>query len=284
MEPQITVAIANELAESQIFRNNALVWGGAIGFILAIWRSIIANKQAKTAQQQAQIATENHLAGTFTKAIDQVGQKEEGIQLGGLYALEDIALSNKKYHGQIMEVLCAFIKFHSPREEEPEQGWDYEDRDPIKKVVQVALTIIGRRNVAFDEPTDLYRKFKIDLSRTNLYSASLEGANLQGASFECADLEDADLLCSNLEQTNLGGAILKGAIFTNQVSDGLSPIKVLGLDQILFTGAKLSNTNLQGANLLGASITLGQLNKAYINEDTKIPGNINRDLLKNEIP
>lgn len=234
---------------SEIIRNIGLVVAAAIALPLAIWRSYIAHKQG-------QIAADNHLAETYTKAIDQIGEDKEAIQLGGLYALEKIALKNHEYHGQVIEVLCAYVRLHAPRPAENTK----EDRTAMRITTQAALTIIGRRKVEFDMGPDGETKIAINLSGTNLYGANLHEADLTGADLREAFLRGADLRKADLRWTFLRGANLTAA-----------NLQEANLHRGNLTGADLHGTNLTEADLREAVITQKQINSALTNERTVVP-------------
>jgi len=62
---------------------------------------------------------EGQITERFTRAIEHLGDKERlTVRLGGIYALERIARDSAKDHWQIMEVLTAYVREHSSREEE----------------------------------------------------------------------------------------------------------------------------------------------------------------------
>ena len=152
----------------------------------------IAGKQARTADQQAEIAMKNHLADAYTRAIDQLGAEKEAIQLGGLYALEKIADSNESYYRQIIEVLCAFIRLTAG----PAGAGPSEEK--VELTVQTALTILGRRNLSFDElPQN--SDVEIDLAGIKLCNANLSEANLSGASLSEANLSEAKITVEQLQ-------------------------------------------------------------------------------------
>ncbi|QPJ64466.1 MAG: pentapeptide repeat-containing protein [Candidatus Nitrohelix vancouverensis] len=272
-------------------RNLGLVFAAGIALPLAIWRSLIAHRQTR-------IAENNHLADTYTKAIDQLGKEENEIRLGGLYALEKIAKNNRSYNTQVMEVLCAFVRLHAPR------NFDEKDEDVVpapiepalKIVVQAALTIIGRRNIEFDTPTksklqNLLRKVsrktvsdqfvRLDLSASNLSQmvfteanlsgADLRKADLSGAYLSEADLSEADLRKADLSEAslfgaNLSGADLRGANLSGAYLSGayLSGADLSGanLSEAGLFGADLSGANLIGAKLIGAKLSGADLRKA----------------------
>ena len=47
------------------------------------------------------------------KAIEQLGSDKLDVRIGGIYALERIALDSAKDHPTVMAVLTAFIREHS---------------------------------------------------------------------------------------------------------------------------------------------------------------------------
>lgn len=244
------------LKHHEEIRNLGLVAAAVIGLPLAIWRSFIA-------QQQAKIQADNHLAETYTKAIDQIGHTTETIQLGGLYALEKIAISNQKYHRQIIEVLCSFIRLHASIHQ-PEM--DKHENPAI--IVQTALTIIGRRNIAFDKPPEKQNHVTIDLSESHLERANLSDANFQGANFVETNLEEANMQGTNFQSANFILACL------NKSNLGEANLQETSLMEASLKGAKLEYANLQNA-LIPTNI----LELACVYTSTILPDHIDKTQL-----
>jgi hypothetical protein len=67
-------------------------------------------------RQQKVIAENKQLADRFSKAVEMLGvQENPELQIGGIYALERIALDHKDdYYWTVIEVLTAFIRANSP--------------------------------------------------------------------------------------------------------------------------------------------------------------------------
>ena len=247
----------------ELIRNLGLVSAALIGFPMLIWRTRIADRLAATGEA-------SHTAETYTKAIEQLGAiKTDGtpsieLRLGGLYALENIARTNEKYHPQIIEVLCAYVRMHAPRPVAPPSAREFQEMVESGEVVltegeklppldvQTALTIIGRRNVNFDGDVSL-----------NLASTGLGGYQLANADFANADLSGADLTKANLSGSDLSGANL---IKTNLTGAYLSCSDLTwtnAFDAILFEAdlseADLSNAKLGSANLVSATLCNAKL-------------------------
>ncbi len=212
-----------------------------------------------------QVSKAQQITDRFTKAVEQLGQSDNDIavRLGGIYALERIAIDSEKDHWTIMEIITTYIrdKTRAPtNSEKPSSD------------IQAALWVLGRR--MYTRETKAY---------TVLYlsGANLKGANLFRAHFEKAwmrntNLEKAQLQEIHLEEANLERSYLVKADLTE------ANLKRANLSNAHLEGANLSAVNLQGANLTGTHLegvdlskTLGltqdQIESAYGDVNTILP-------------
>ena len=89
---------------SSTIRNVGLVGAGLIALPLAFWRSIVADRQAKTAQQSL-------LNERCQRGAEMLGNGVLSVRLGGIYALQRLAEERpEQYHLQIMRLFCAFAR------------------------------------------------------------------------------------------------------------------------------------------------------------------------------
>jgi len=94
----INNATENATLENQYRATLAQILGGvAIGISLYY------------AWQRNNIAQEGQITERFTRAIDQLGNPNLEIRLGGIYALERISNESKKDYWPIMEILTAIF-------------------------------------------------------------------------------------------------------------------------------------------------------------------------------
>lgn len=157
------------------------------------------------------------LTERFTRAIEQLGCDTLAVRLGGIYALEQIALDSSQLHWPVMEVLTAFLREHA----RVEAAGDPEGGNRLAADHQAIATVIGRRRREQDPAGQRLRLAEVHLpgvqwSRANLQGASLYRANLDGAYLRFAHLEGAGLVEANLsnarlERAHLAGARLEGA-------------------------------------------------------------------------
>ena len=184
---------------STTVRNLGFVIAGVVALPLAIWRSLVAQRQADTAQQ-------NLLNERYQQGAEMLGSDVLAVRLGGIYALERLAAEHpEQYHVQIMQLFCAFVRFPTGRNKR-------EDGQDVAEDVQIALRVIGTRSKT---GIDLEGKcdFSLDLYRANLSRASLIDADLSRAILIGANLSGASLARAKLFQVRLNTANLSGVHF-----------------------------------------------------------------------
>lgn len=268
------------IANDEKFRNLGLLFAALIGLPFLIWRSYSldrssraaqkqaenAEMQAKNAEKQAENAWKSHVADTYTRAIEQFGAVDNKgepnleLRLGGLYALEKIANFNDDYHPQIMEVLCAYVRLHCSNKIEDNKKGDTKprendfdnDSESLRSDIEACLTVIGRRNKSFDvkkpELIGVYIN-RATISKFYLPKVNFRDADLSSATFHFADFSGTTFTRANFSKASLISANLTGAYLDNA---DLSNALLIGVN---LTGACLLMANLQGATLYGADLT-----------------------------
>jgi len=254
-------------------------------FILELFRLIIASLSTSATIFGGSILFLNFSQGEnrliterFTRSIEQLGNQEETIRIGGIYALERIANDSPRDGWTIMEVLSSFV-----RGKQNIKSQDPTQLSAIRTDAQAAITAIARRKINLETEQQY-----LDLSCTNLRKANLSGANLDRAklnnsSLIQADLSEAKLSSANLSHTNLNRANLTQAkldranlIQANLSNTNLSTADFTQanlnkanlsdaiLDGAILTNASLDNTNLSSAILIGANLRGATLSKANL--------------------
>ena len=198
---------------------------------------------------------EVQITESFTKAIEQLGNKKIEVRLGGIYALERISAQYQKDHWRMVEILTSFVRINSPVKDE--DITTIEEGQPQNKVAidtQAVLTIIGRRNYSLF----MGESRMVNLSGLNLQEAFFNGANLGGVYFWKSDLKRANFLLTNLQNTdfqsvNASGAYFNGAYLKNSDFAGAN-LEGAKFEGATFKGANLEGANFEGANLKGANL------------------------------
>ncbi|GAB2824454.1 pentapeptide repeat-containing protein [Actinoallomurus bryophytorum] len=237
----------------------------------------------KVAQRTAELAEQGQVTDRYTKAIEQLGSRYLEIRIGGIYALERIAIDSARDHPTVMEVLAAFVREHATADS-PAAALHAAAETPLGAAlprppdadIQAAVTVIGRRFTARDIREINLAGVQLtyaDLAFLNLRNARLIGANLSAAKINQADLTNtkladsnltdaeltrAHLSCARLDNADMSGANMTGA-FLNKAF--LPQAKLLQANLVI---AEFIDANLDGANLSRATLTRTCLRKANL--------------------
>jgi uncharacterized protein YjbI with pentapeptide repeats len=233
-----------------------------IGALLTFW---LNSRVYRITARTLEVTEQGHITERYTKAIEQLGDTELAVRLGGIYALERLAHdSPERDHPTVVEVLSAFVREGSRRQgtRRPEQRMAEEAAKEIDTAapesnaearpatdVQAALTVLGR----LPQRPDISRG---DLSAAHLSGAELTEANLSSAQLHKANLSHAQLTGANLSVAWLVKANLSGAVVFEADLSGAQ------LHKANLSGAELFEANLSGAQLTGANLSGADLSKA----------------------
>ena len=198
---------------STILRNLGFVYGGLIAIWVAVWRSVVADRQAeaskrqaesslqlaKAAQDQADTSQHGLLNERFQRGAEMLGSPVLSVRLGGIYALQRLAEEEpEQYHIQIMLLLSAFVRNPNMEGGNDASPMAFTPDPKIKEVredVLAAMRAIGTRSAADIELEE----------KANFH------VNLIGAYLAFANLTDANLTRAYLLNVNLTGAVLSKA-------------------------------------------------------------------------
>lgn len=223
-----------------LLAGSAAAWGA-----VAAWRQLQDNRRQaeatrKETDEQLRIARDGQLTERFTRAVEQLGNENLDVRLGGIYALGRIANDSQTDLPTVVEVLAAFVRGRSSLLESTDGDEsaatptdDDGESEPLSRRaadVQAALTVLGRIE---REPGSV-----VDLSATDLAGADLTEANLSDA-----DLRGVDLTLADLDRANLNSANLTDAQFTQAA-----------LRRADLTGADLTRADFADAHLAGAQL------------------------------
>ena len=195
---------------STIIRNLGLVIGGLIAIGFGIWRGVVADRQARSSQDQAKAAL--HQAETsqrgllnerYQKGAEMLGSEVLSVRLGGIYALQSLAEDEpEQYHFQIMRLFCAFVRYPTADNTRPTVTERISKR--VREDVQDAMTAIGNRSDT-DIALEKKENFRLDLSGAYLVNVQLSDANLSNMVMVDTNLRDANLRNTDLSNVGLGG-------------------------------------------------------------------------------
>jgi hypothetical protein len=216
------------------------------------------------------LTQQGQITDRYTKAIEQLGADTLDVRLGGVYALERIAVDSKRDHPTVVEVLSAFVRVRTDpaHVEKPTlaeviasvlTASEQQRHDPLAAAadakpkpaadIQAALTVLAR----------LPRRQGV--SRGDLTGASVAGAILIEAYLPDAELDAINLSDATCGVVNLSGAYLRGADLSRSWL-GFSDLSNAQLDRAILSGTRLLYANLSGAQFGSADLSTARLNNA----------------------
>lgn len=191
---------------------------GGLALFLNFW---VANKNIQLSQSKL-------MAESLSQAIQKLGEQEDvHLRIGGIYSLQRIANSSKEDHWAVMEILAAFIRNQSEAILRENERVGSLVINSVPEDIQIALTVIGRRNLEWDpldpdkrlDLTDSFLRGAVliqgDLRKSILLGSDLSNADFSGTNFSYAKISEietvSNLSNATLNATNMTCASLEGA-------------------------------------------------------------------------
>ena len=255
--PKLQVAALRGLAGAKRFEleNNARttlaqIIGGTFLLVglVATWTTIRDSERGQFTER-------------FTKAVNQIGDKQLDVRLGGIFALEALAKESVQDRGSITQVLTAFVRIHAPITQDTghrrcssvsidlnSAGHARAKSQSAREVwpppdVQTVLTILAKGEITRDGP-------RLQLSEADLGCAYLPHADLSNFNFQQTHLEDAWLRGAHFD-----GAILMGTVLTNAIMENATFLDADLSGSLLHDAINVNCDNLvKAAHFLGAKL------------------------------
>ena len=228
--------LAKDESGSATIRNIGLVIAGSLAIPLAIWRAVVADKQASSAQHQTAIAQQGLLNERYQKAAEMLGSDVLSVRIGGVHTLRDLAVEQpNQYHVRVMRLLCAFAR-------NPAKGgtdWGELATSKIysgvaflmlREDLQAVMDVIRGRSNA-EVHLEEREGFSLQLQYADLRGATLHGADLRRAILWGADLSGAYLASTRLDCARLNDARLFDTQFSNEGDDPATGLTQQQLDE-----------------------------------------------------
>ena len=197
-------------------RNLGLLMAAYFGAPLIIWRSLILNSQANTAEER--LFTER-----FAKAVEQLGSLRQDntpnfeVRLGSIYTLRRISEDNERDHLTVMDTLCAYVRFNSIQRKVDDKiiAVYTQDIDTQAAVIAIGKRSYDRCALEFNARNEisLQRSYlvKSELNRLRFPMINLDESDLRYSELTNADFRQASLHETNFQHSNLMGCKLERA-------------------------------------------------------------------------
>lgn len=239
--------------------------------------------QLKNTQEQLEQTRRGQITERFTQAIDQLGKSDEHgkkvleTRMGAIYALARIARESKEDHVAIMEILTAYVRQHSPRNEAEDSDESNESESMhvthADSDIQAILDVIGQRTQ--EQVGAEVSGRKVNLEGTDLRNSWFYQANVDNVWFYRADLRGTFFKEAHLTDTSFMEADLREADFGSSEDDDLGP--ATNLIDTDFQDADLEGADFSGVNLEEViELTQPQIDQAIGDEKTRLPNYLQR--------
>ncbi len=268
---------------STTIRNLGLVVLAAVGLPLAIWRSVVAERQARAAQRQVDIARQGLLNDRFQKGTEMLGHPDmASVRIGGIHALARLAAEYPEvFHLPVMQTLAAFVvnrtkggkKEAGRRSVDTEEDRDFSGYAPyevlraasrevgpvpeLAKDVEEALRSIAQRGES-QTAVENDETFRMNLADASIPGFIFHGADFSGFDFTKADMRRVRGWESRLARARLAGADLSAAnMYAADFRD--ADMRRVNLSAARLIGADLRNANLGLVDLVGENLWKGAI-------------------------
>lgn len=226
----------------------------------ALTAGLLAWGRMELSRDERRMSRAVHFDSQYAKAVEQIGHDNADVQLGGLYALEQLARHSEDHQRPSVEVLCAFVREHA------EPVMDAKN-EPMKQpvTVQAALTILSRNREDWHYPYDLSGADlrASDMRETDFPGTNFDRCDLGGVNFKDAILVESTFVGCSLLGASFEGADLLAAYFSEAdltaVSFDFARMHLAGL-----AFASLRHASLEGADLRNATLTRADLTDASL--------------------
>ena len=227
---------------------------------VALTNAEVAVTNSRVAVETLRVAERGHLTDRYAKAIEQLGDYNDAVRLGGIYGLQQYAEDSTRPGDQrtVVEVLSAFIRDKLAGVGGSDGTHELPGADALAAMSVLAQLPVREGVVRAYIPGALFHS-------VNISGARLEGGDLSGVRMDkTAGIRSADLSNINLDGANfdnasltrcdLTGASLRGTIFrTGELSD--LKLHDADLEGALQSGTVTGEeTEFNRANLRGADL------------------------------
>jgi hypothetical protein len=204
-----------------------------------------AKQQAVTADAQRILLQQQHASAHFSSAIGLISHENELVQIGGIHALEAVAIQSPSGYGvPVRKTLCSYLRESLRLRQQHSVVYRRE------MAVPAALTALGSLGPGSSLSS-------VDLRDLDFGSVSLRDANFCHANFGDARLKNSVLMRVNFSGAHMAGINLESSDLRDCTFEDVSMYCATLVDadcrSVNFSRAYLRDTDFTRAQLDGAN-------------------------------
>jgi len=280
---------------AEILRNILLAGAGLVGSIFGVFQIANSSKRTRISQEAVDVSREEERNTRFVSAIQQLSSDNTTVTVGGIHALERLALEEgASYYSHILQILAGYVRERTNAPDYPSHyavaalsqiedddaeetrglcvpygGSEYDNWRPpsedVKTAVRALSNIWSRKKkefVGISAPVSRGQISeadvkRIDLSTSKLPFADLSGLDLSYWNFVEARLDHASLLGANIEGIELHRASIFKAELSHTSGNCACFFGAMA-DGVHMSRAKLHFADFSGTSLVGAELEYGE--------------------------
>ncbi|MFD9948942.1 pentapeptide repeat-containing protein [Nonomuraea sp. NPDC059023] len=237
--------------------------GAGVTLLLAVRRQ---RHQEVATWHTTHDAAERRVTELYTKAVEQLGNAQAPVRLGGLYALERLAQDSPALRQTVVDVVCAYLRmpYQLPDDEKPER----EPRVPRPSVGGVTKSLPAPKHDPHEERQvrvtaqrilAAHLRYQVPVTHT-WWRPRATDPNVRHWADQRLDLTGATLLGLDLSNCRIGPIVLDNVTFTGDARfDDTTFGGDVDFSHITFTGhARFDGATFTGdARFDGATFTCG---------------------------
>ncbi|MFD9206802.1 pentapeptide repeat-containing protein [Streptomyces sioyaensis] len=239
-----------------------------------------------------ELQREVEITDRYTKAVDQLGNKDPSVRAAAIFALARISEDSERDRDTIIQTIATFARTNSqhPTPQEKEERQQKVDRPHAD--IEAAIIALGRRNMQGEKHRLLLDYIylpnanirALNLPKTRFHQANLAGLDATGASTNLrnVDLSEAELTCAKFSWSDISSIEPQGKNLAHRTN--LQSATLVGADLrhaklwgALLSGATLDYAHLEGADLSDAKdLRASQLARTFIDKATQLPKGVEK--------
>lgn len=169
-------SVSNFIQYREEIQTLAIVVAGALGLLVAFWRSVSAHVQAGAAMKQAEAALKNAEAALknaeatsrtasneqFSSSVGLLGHRNMAVRTGAVSALAELGRSNPtKEHVRVMALFAAFLAYPPRYSGGDREGHiDFDSNDTLQVIAAINRTGPEERHLEKEQGFDLVERLK----------------------------------------------------------------------------------------------------------------------------
>ena len=160
--------------------------------------------------KQVQAMEKGNVDTRFNTAVEHLGSNSSTIVLGGIHALQQIAVSDKNYTTVVHNLFCSYLRENSAELNKVNKANHEMAPDKCPERIQVLIDYLFK---PYNKKESVYKDFETDLSYVELRNCNFNWGTLNNCKFREAFLTECHFGRGTLNECDFRGGTLTNCYF-----------------------------------------------------------------------